>query len=444
MGDTIAACATPWGTGAISVVRVSGAGSAEVVRRVGGRIPAERRAGLVRLRDDDGVFDEGVRVWMPGPRSYTGEDLAEISCHGNPLLVERLLAALCTAGARLAAPGEYTRRAWLNGRMDLVRAEAVLQTIEATSPRGLEVSREGLDGRLGSGLEALRVRLVDVAAELEAILDYPGEDLLFRGDMELAYELSAVLRDVERLLASYRIGRLAVEGARVALVGPVNAGKSTLLNALLGRQRAIVSPAAGTTRDVIEATLVHPEARLTLIDTAGERDTVDPVELAGLTLGREAAAGADLRVFVAPLHVPFPAEWEDLLAALPAPVLRVGTHADLPPCSTFVPDVAVAAPRGDGLEALVQALVARLGGVGDPLAATGTTLGGVHVASPRQADLLRTVARELAEAVAAFPAGPAVVVEALYRAVGAIDAVFGRDTREDVLDRLFARFCIGK
>lgn len=444
MGDVIAACATPWGTGAISVVRVSGTGAAEVVRPVCGRLPAARRASFVHLRDDDGVFDEGVLVWIPGPGSYTGEDTAEISCHGNPLVVERLLASLCRAGARLASPGEFTRRAWLNGRMDLVRAEAVLQTIEATSTRGLEVSRQGLDGRLGAALDGLRVRLVDVAAELEAILDYPGEDLLFRGDAELVRELSAVGGEVERLLAGYRAGRLSVEGARVALVGPVNAGKSTLLNTLLGRQRAIVSPTAGTTRDVIEAVLITPEVRVTLVDTAGERATDDPIERAGLDLGREAAMGADLRLFVVPLHVPFAAEWGELLDGLARPVLTVGTHADLPRGSTFAPDVAVAAPRGDGMSDLIEAMLARVGATADPLAAGQSTPGAPLVASARQADLLRIVARELSDAEAAFVAGPAVVVEAMYRAVGALDAVFGRDTRADVLDRLFARFCVGK
>lgn len=174
------ACVTPWGSGAISVVRLSGPQMGGILRVVCGKLPTARSVCLVKLRDERGVFDEGMLTWMPGPRSYTGEDVAEVSCHGNPLLVQRLLAAFVAAGARMARPGEFSRRAFLHGKMDLTQAEAVLQTLEATSEAGLAVARDALSGKVTAAAEPLRAGVVEVASELEAILDYPGEDLLLR------------------------------------------------------------------------------------------------------------------------------------------------------------------------------------------------------------------------------------------------------------------------
>lgn len=440
MGEPIVACATPYGVGAIAVVRLSGAALDPLIRAVCGRVPRDRRATLVRLRDAAGPFDEGLVTVFRSPASYTGEDVAEVSCHGNPLLVTRLLDAFVAAGARIASPGEFTRRAYLAGRMDLTRAEAVADLLAATSARGLALARANLGGALGTALDGVRAGLVDVAAELEAILDYPGEDLLFAGDGALVADLAARVGELERLLATAEPGRVAVEGARVALVGPVNAGKSTLLNALAGRTRALVSPLPGTTRDVVEVTIRLPDLAITLVDTAGERETADPIERAGLELGREAAREADLRLLVLPLHVSWEPRWTALAGA--GPTLTVGTHADLAGPDHPVVDVAVAAPEGRGIPELVEAVRARLGGSRD---APEGAPEGPHLTTRRQAALLADVLGPLRRAVVALPeAGPAAAVEELYAAVGAIDVLTGRDTRESVLDRLFARFCVGK
>lgn len=431
-------------------MRVSGPDLAPLVRAVCGPLPAPRTVRLSRLRDDAGVFDEGLLTWMPGPASYTGEDVAEISCHGNPLIVERLLDALVARGARPAHPGEFTRRAFLNGRMDLTRAEAVLQAIAATSPAGLAIARAGLDGRIAAQADTLRDTLVDLAAELEAVLDYPGEDLLVAGDAALAARLDAVAEDAARAVASHRAGRVAVEGAKVALIGPVNAGKSSLFNALLGRDRALVSPVAGTTRDVVESVLALPTARVVLYDTAGERagtppeGGIDPIEAAGLALGARMVAEVDLLLLVLPGHRPLDEGGSALLERTAGrPRLVVVTHADLPRRLVLPADVedvhVVAVPTGEGVDALRDALPAALRGE-DPGEAA------VIVASQRQRDAYARLGENAAAAAAALRdgGGPAVAVERVYEALTALDGLVGRDTREAVLDRLFARFCIGK
>lgn len=438
--DAIAACATPWGHGAVAVVRVSGPDLGPLVRAVCGRAPPPPRSvRRVDLRDAAGVFDAGLLVWMPGPRSYTGEDVAELSCHGNPLLVERLLAAVCAAGARVARPGEFTRRAFLLGKLDLTRAEAVLQAISATSPAGLALAQRGLGGAVEDLADALRERLVDVAADLEAALDYPGEDLLVRDDATLAAELARVTTEARAAADTWRAGRVAVEGARVAVVGPVNAGKSSLFNALLGRPRALVAPTPGTTRDVVESPLALGEARVVLLDTAGDRDTDDPVEAEGVALAREVTDDVDLLLVVVPLDRPVaPATAELLARSSGRPRRVVGTFADRPRVAVVDVDFQVCPPTGAGVatlrDALPTALVGEEPGQGRAL-----------LASQRQRDLLLAVARA-AEAAAAelAAAGPAVAVERIYVALDELDALVGRDTREAVLDRLFARFCIGK
>ena len=423
------------------MIRVSGPDIASLVRAVCGPLPRARGVRLARLRDDAGVFDEGLITWMPGPRSYTGEDVAEISCHGNPLLAERLLAALVSAGARPAQPGEFTRRAFLNGRMDLTRAEAVLQAIRASSHAGLAVARAGLDGAVAARAEALRDALVDIAAELEAALDYPGEDLLVVGDAALAERLDGIAAEAGAIVAGARGARFAVEGARVALVGPVNAGKSSLFNALLGADRALVSPTPGTTRDVVESALVLPGLRVVLCDTAGERDTADPIEAAGLALAARMVADADLVLVVIPGDRPLDAWAADLLARTrDRPRRVVVTHADAP-LRILLPEGAhyVSSTTGAGVDALRAALPAALVGE-EPGAVTAL------VANQRQADAFARLGARAAEAGDALRVGvgAAVAVERVYEALTTVDALVGRDTREEVLDRLFARFCIGK
>lgn len=425
----IVALATPVGHSALAVVRLSGAGLDAVLREVCGRVPSDRRASLVTVRDAAGAFDEAVLTVFRAPRSYTGEDVAELSCHGNPLIAERLVGALVGAGARVASPGEFTRRALRNGRVDALQAEAVLATIAATSPAGLALARAA--PALRARVEGLRARLVDVAAELEAILDYPGEDLLFASDAELAATLRGVADEARAVADGWRAGRVALDGARVALVGPVNAGKSSLFNALLGQARALVSPVPGTTRDVVESALVVPGGRVVLLDTAGEREAADAIEAAGMALGRATGEAADLRIVCRPAG-DAAGGWP----ALPGPCLRVATQTDLG-APAFACDHAVSSRTGAGIDALRAALLPAITGLGADAEAI--------VSSARQRDVLLAMAAAASSAAAALAGpGPAVAVVELAAALRHAGALAGRDATEDVLDRLFARFCVGK
>lgn len=443
----IVACATPWGRSAIGVVRLTGSGLHEVLASFctpRGGFPPARRARLCDLHDPDGVFDEALLTFFPGPRSYTGEDVAEIACHGNPLVVERLLAAAISGGARVAHPGEFTRRAFLNGRMDLVRAEAVLQAIEAATPEGLRIARAGMGGQVSALVDTLRGELTDAVAELEARLDYPSEDLTLEDDEQLTARLTALEQRARTVADSYRAGRILVDGARVALVGPVNAGKSSLFNQLGGSVRALVSPVAGTTRDVVERRVVLGSVAVTLLDTAGERDQEpfsDPIEAAGVALGRELVDDADLFLVVVPANDPGSAEVV-LNRTAGRPRVLVGNHADRPGAVRAIagePLAMTCALTGEGVDALAQRISEAL---------VGELPGGSRlvIASQRQRDLLLAVAESVNSCLEALSGalGVAIAAEELYSALERLDALIGRDTREAVLDTLFSRFCIGK
>jgi tRNA modification GTPase len=441
--DTIVACATAWGRSAIGVVRLSGPQTQDIlvaICRPKGGFPPPRRARLAQLFDEDGTFDEGLLTFFSSKASYTGEMAAEISCHGNPLLIERLIAACVGAGARVANPGEFTRRAFLNGRMDLTRAEAVLQAIEASSPEGLRVARAGLDGAVSSLVEGLRTALTNAIAEIEARLDYPGEDLVFEEEAKLMEGLESIAERAQVAAESYSTGRILVDGATVALVGPVNAGKSSLFNALGGSERALVSSIPGTTRDVVERQIRLGAVSVRLLDTAGDRQA-EGLEAEGIALGRRLTEDADLLIVVVPAHQP-----EEAHALLERTANRrrivVGNHSDRAGAKTevgtlkFLPTSALS---GAGISELSRAISEAL---------VGELPGGASlvIASQRQRDLLLGVARQIRQSITAFEGelGLAISAEALYGALVPLDALIGRDSREAVLDVLFSRFCIGK
>ncbi|MCB9664885.1 MAG: 50S ribosome-binding GTPase [Alphaproteobacteria bacterium] len=443
-GEVLVALATPWGRSALALIRWSGPGCHAVVGAlVRPHTPTPLRPGRVRrvdVLDGDGVVDDGL-VWLAsGPRTATGEDTAELTVHGNPLVVERVLRAAVAAGAQLAGPGAFTRRAVEHGRLDLVEAEGVQQLVDARSAAGLAVARAALDGRLGAALARLRVPLVEVVAELEARLDAPDDALALRTDEELIGALDAVAAEAEALVRSAPRGRVLVHGARVALVGAVNAGKSSLFNALVGRPRALVHATPGTTRDVVEAPCLLGEVAVTLLDTAGERVTDDPVEAAGLALAAELVAEADLLVVVLRARPEGPDATERTLLARTAgrPRLVVLNGVDAPHADAPEGALPTVAPRGEGVPAVAQAIARAL---------VGEVPGEARlvVASARQAELLGTLARQAREGTEALGvAGPAAAADAVVAGLEALDALTGADTREEVLDALFARFCIGK
>lgn len=442
--DTVVACATPWGRGAIAVLRLSGPAAQPLAAALcpGGPTWRPRRAQLRRaLAEDGAVLDEVLVTWMPGPRSFTGEDIVELACHGNPVIVEAILSALVARGARPARPGEFTRRALENGRTTLLAAEALDGLIRAASPAGVALARAGLDGRSDALAAALRESLLDATAELEARLDHPDDDLGFEDDEAVMGRLREIARRAAAAADTWRAGRIRLHGATVALVGPTNAGKSSLFNHLVGQRRALVSPRPGTTRDVVERSVLLEGLEVRFLDTAGEReDTDDPLEAEGIALGRALTDEADLLLVTVPLHLPLTDATAQLLRRTASRHrLVVGTHADkaaepLPVAA----DVMIANPDGEGVDVLKDRIRRALEG-----ATSGQQ---IAVLSQRQHDLFRAIAEHAEEAAGALGGllGPAVAAEEATAALERLAELSGEDAREAVLDRLFSRFCVGK
>lgn len=472
--DTIAAIATARGPGAVAIVRVSGPSAFDLARRLctspGGREPdlsESHRARLARVRDPSGrVVDDVLLLPMKGPRSYTGEDVVEIQCHGGSLVPRLVLAGLLRAGAREARPGEFTQRAFLNGRMDLCQAEAVADLVAASSEPALVLARNQLDGRLSDVLAGLRDRLLDARALVEAHLDFPEDDLPADAGREIEATVADAIEEIRVLQDGFARARLAREGARVVLVGKPNVGKSSLLNALLGRERALVSAEPGTTRDFLEEPVAIGAGgfRILLVDTAGLREAGGEIERAGIERTRELVCEGD--AVVAVLDASNPLDRDDLgvleiasdMTRRGIPCLLAANKADLidaavddgswPPAwrspdgskplptATRSP-ILVSATSGRGLGDLCSALddaLAALVGDGRP---TPVAIGG---------ERHRVALEGAAAALLGIGAGTEleIVAQALQACVVELEGLLGASTSEEVLDRVFERFCIGK
>ncbi len=385
-------------------------------------------------------LDEALLLMMKAPRSFTREDVVELHCHGGLIAVRRVLELVLRSGARLARPGEFSQRAFLNGRLDLTRAEAISDLITARSRRAAQLAVAGLDGGLQRRINALRDRLLDQLAELEARVDFE-EDLPPLDPAALVAELEAVQQALRRLVEESTQGRLLREGLKVAIIGRPNVGKSSLLNALSRSERAIVTELPGTTRDLVESDLVLQGVPLTLLDTAGIRATDDPVERLGIERSHRALAAADAVLLLMDLSVGWTEADTALAGQLPAevPVLVVGNKADLGAAALPEPvDVAISALTGSGLESLAEALLGRC----------GLSLGpGLEVAlNARQRDLAAAAAESLAGSLAAAAEDlpwDFWTID-LRQAVRSLGEITGEEVNEAVLDRVFSRFCIGK
>lgn len=441
--DTIAAIATAAG-GGVGIIRLSGPDAISTADRVF-RARAHdwhqhpRRMAFGRLVDphhpDAPPLDEGLAVAFHAPHSYTGEHVVELHLHGGALHLSRCLELILALGPRLADPGEFTRRAFLNGRLDLTRAEAVADLVSARTDAALRQARAHLSGALYDRVAALRERLLDLRARLEVNLDFPDEDVPLMDPADLAHRAHALGDDLAALAGTFRRGgRLLRDGARVVLAGPPNAGKSSLFNALLAQDRAIVTHIPGTTRDTLEESIDIGGVPVVLVDTAGLRPTDDLVEALGVARSEGAILGADLVLrLVAPGEHPPDIHAHELL---------VHSKADLHPKGPDTrPDHAdslrVSATTGAGLDALKQAIAKRLG------AAEGE---GLVVVRERQRQHLQTAAEATWRAAEGLTAGLPIELPAvdLQDAMDALHALVGQTTIEDVLDRLFSTFCIGK
>jgi tRNA modification GTPase len=456
--DTIAAIATPPGQGGVAIVRVSGGCACAIVERLfrsasGRGLTEPRRVYLGHLLERPGgaPIDRVLVFAMPGPHSYTGEDVVEIQCHGGSVVSRRVLESVLASGARPAAPGEFTKRAFLNGRIDLAQAEAVADMIAARSDTALRLARSQLEGYLSVRIRALRGALLQARALCEAAIDFPEEDVPEMGDGRMAGELVRVRVEIERLLAGFERARIRYEGARAVLVGKTNVGKSSLLNALAGRERAIVTPVAGTTRDVVEAAITLGDAPVVVADTAGIRDTDDAVERLGVERTRAAIADAACVVAIFDRSEPLDASDRLVVAAVAGrPVVTVLNKCDLPARAAApevgvltgdAPPVEVSAVTGIGIAALVAALEQRLLAPGDDGAEDE-----IAIFRVRHRDAAKRAAADLARAEAALAhlAPAELIASDLSAAAGALAMITGEVTAEDVLDRVFAEFCIGK
>ena len=441
LSDPIVALATPPGRSALAVVRLSGAGAFAIAQRVivGFGAHPPRTATLATFRDAAGeTIDRGLYTVFPGPASYTGEDLVELSCHGGLLAPARLLAALHEAGARPAAPGEFTRRAVLNGKLDLMQAEAVGDLIDATAPAQARAALRQLEGSLSRRLAELRAALVDAEGLLAYDIDFPGEDDGPIASSRIAAQLEAVATRIEGLLDSAPAAERMREGALVVLAGRPNAGKSALFNAMLGDQRTLVTEFPGTTRDAVEAHTDFLGWPVRLVDTAGLWDAPDPIDRLGVDVSRRYLGSADL-VLLCVETGRAPGQDESSVADA-RPTLLVRTKADLS-AATPGGGLPVSAVTGSGLGELRRAASEQVFGDRLVLADLEPALG-----RARQRTALSRARAALAAALELLRGERDAVLVAHHvrEATAALDELIGTVDVEDVLDRVFASFCVGK
>ncbi len=447
--DTIAAISTGQVLSAIGIVRVSGPDALAVTDQVFTPIKGapmsqrrDRQLILGKLHAPDGtVLDICLATVSRGPDSYTGEDTAELQCHGSPVVLRQALASLFAAGARQAKAGEFTRRAFLNGRMDLTQAEAVIDLIDAETAQIAAHAAAQLDGAIRQKTDKVYEALTAICSHYHAVIDYPDEDIEPFTLEQYAASLEEAAEKLSRLLATFRRGDVLKNGVPCAILGRPNAGKSSLLNAILGYDRAIVTDIPGTTRDTIEEKAVLGGTLLRLLDTAGLRDTADPVEREGVARARDAAQAAGLVLAVLDGSEPLTAEDEAVLdAAKKAPrCILLKNKSDLPPAWDLEGTLPVSALTGAGLEALEQAVTALF--AGDEPLPVGDTL-----TNPRQADAVGRALDYVRAAKEAMDEGfaPDAVLTEVEGALSALGELSGRTVREDVTNGIFSRFCVGK
>ena len=452
LDDTIAAISTPLGEGGIGIVRMSGPRARAILERifVPGRArkpcltPNRLHYGHIVDPETGTVIDEVLVSFMPAPRTYTRQDVAEINCHGGIVPLRQTLELCLRLGARLARPGEFTLRAFLNGRIDLAQAEAVLDVVRAKTEASLRVAMEQLRGRLSREVRRVRARVVEVLAHLEACLDFPEDEI---PPLDVGRALAEVEESLRKLLASADRGMIYRQGARATIVGRPNVGKSSLLNALLRFERAIVTPIPGTTRDTLEETVNLKGIPLVLVDTAGIAESQDPIERLGIERSRQALARSDLALMVVDGSEPLREEdWLIAQLVRDRPALLVINKIDLPQradVSSFLPHlrrVRVSALTGEGLEDLEEALAEAI------LAGEVLTSEEPLVSNPRHKDAIRRALESVREARRSHERGMAedFVTIDLRAAAHALGEITGETVTEDVVEAIFSNFCIGK
>jgi len=452
--DTIAAIATPIGPGAVGIVRLSGPKSLEIIRKL--FHPKQNKLRPYRLthgwiaNSQGKILDEVLVSLMPGPGSYTGEDVVEINCHGNPAVMESLLEGVVSLGARQAEPGEFTKRSFLNGKMDLTQAEAVLEIINAPTETGVFLARNKLKGGLARKIEALRCKLQDLKEQLCLAVDFPEEEVECLSRQELVHRTLDCRAEISGLIAGFEQGRIWTDGVLAVLTGKVNAGKSSLMNAIIGRERAIVTEIPGTTRDYLEEAVNLGGLPVRLVDTAGLRDALDHVEIKGVEKGRKLMLCADILILVMDAaREPSSHDLELLNSVKPEKLIVALNKWDLvfsPPkwarelelTHPFV--FRICAKDGTGLEDLMAGIRQTA------LKGRSSAPEGSLIPNLRQKTCLERAEKELVQL-----AGDArdlvsydLLAASLDYACSQLDQVTGKITPEEVLNSIFDNFCIGK
>jgi tRNA modification GTPase len=453
--DTIVAIATPPGRGGIGIVRLSGPDAHAIAQRVIDRdTPLEpRHATFVKVRLIDApvvsgssrnaiptAIDHAVVTFFPGPHSYTGDDVVEVSAHGSPVVLRAIVAAAAAAGGRLAEAGEFTLRAFLNGRIDLMQAEAVADLIDAATPLQARAAFDQLDGTLTRAIGEIDAALFDLVARLEASVDFPDEGYHFVDPSAVGAALDGLLARIAALLADARRGRMIREGLVVAIVGDPNVGKSSLFNALVGAERAIVTDVPGTTRDLVTEVVDIEGVRVTLVDTAGLRDAADRVEAQGVERARQSAAVADVVLRVDDQSSGKGANITREKSTPHGKVIYVANKADLAAAWTDARAIAVSATTGAGLDVLRRAIAAALD---VDLSRDRPAITNIrHVALVDRTHRALTRARDAVSADASL--SEEFVLADLADARTALEEISGRRATDDLLAHIFARFCVGK
>ncbi len=446
--DTIAAIATPIGRSGVGVIRLSGSRAAAIACALVGRTRSlePRRATFARLSTAN-ILDQVIVTMFPAPKSYTGEDVVEISAHGSPVVLQGILRAAIAAGARLAQPGEFTLRAFLHGKLDLPQAEAVADLVAAVTPRQARAAFDQLEGTLTGAIQAIEEQLFDLIARLEASLDFPEEGYHFIQPGEAATEVQAIGARIDALLAQASRGRLIREGAQIAILGTPNVGKSSLFNALVNANRAIVTAIPGTTRDMLTERADIGGVSVGLVDTAGIRASADPIEQEGISRARQAASIADLTLLLLDASRPLSDDDRELLGVTrSARRLVVISKIDLarawsPAVVETEAPVEVSVTAGAGLQALVDRTTTILGDAGD-------TRDQPIVTNVRHIALLERARLSLTRAANSIAPGQPVSEEFLLadlqEASSLLQEITGQRTTDDLLEHIFKTFCVGK
>ena len=433
--DTIVAPATPIGRSALAIVRIDGPLSGAILSQLASVTPQPRVATLVRLRQNSQLVDQCIATRFEAPHSFTGNDLVELTLHGSAVLVERVIRAAVDLGARLAEPGEFTERAVLNGKLDLVQAESIADLINARTELQANLSIANLEGSLSRKAATIRESLLHVISRLEAALDFSEEGYTFIERGQARSIIESAIRDAEGLLDTYRRGRATREGLSAVILGRPNAGKSTLLNRLVGTDRAIVTPIPGTTRDIVRETIEIGGLPVTLADTAGLRDSSDAVESIGVERARRAAEAGDVILYLIDAAAGITQEDRRELERWPdAWVLY--SKVDLAPAPAGALGISVVNERG------IDQLLVRL----DALVRERFVAPEGSLVNERQRQAVAECVEALRATIASIDAGhdEEIILVDLYRAATALGLLTGVITRDEIFDEIFSKFCIGK